>query len=76
MSGIVLGEFDSNGEFSAIENLRNPGLSSDNYYYFDHLDRPESERIWNLSGSLPGGFYASTNTIAGQYRFSIRNHLQ
>lgn len=76
VSGIVLGEFDSNGEFSAIENLRNPGLSSDNYYDFDHLDRPESERIWNLSGSLPGGFYASTNTIAGQYRFSIRNHLQ
>lgn len=76
VSGIVLGEFDSNGEFSAIENLRNPGLSSDNYYDFDHLDRPESERIWNLSGSLPGGFYASTNTIVGQYRFSIRNHLQ
>lgn len=76
VSGIVLGEFGSNGEFSAIENLRNPGLSSDNYYDFDHLDRPESERIWNLSGSLPGGFYASTNTIAGQYRFSIRNHLQ
>lgn len=76
VSGIVLGEFDSNGEFSAIENLRNPGLSSDNYCDFDHLDRPESERIWNLSGSLPGGFYASTNTIASQYRFSIRNHLQ
>lgn len=76
VSGIVLGEFDSNGEFSAIENLRDPGLSSDNYYDFDHLDRPESERIWNLSGSLPGGFYASTNTIASQYRFSIRNHLQ
>lgn len=76
VSGIVLGEFDSNGEFSAIENLRNPGLFSDNYYDFDHLGRPESERIWNLSGSLPGGFYASTNTLAGQYRFSIRNHLQ
>lgn len=76
VSGIVLGEFDSNGEFSAIENLRNPELSSDNYYYFDHLDRPESERVWNLIGSLPGGFYASTNTVAGQYRFSIRNHLQ
>lgn len=76
VSGIVLGEFDSNGEFSAIENLRNPGLSSDNYYDFNHLDRTESERIWNSSGSLPGGFYASTNTIAGQYRFSIRNHLQ
>lgn len=76
VSGIVLGEFDSNGEFSAIENLRNPGLSSDNYYDFDHLDRPESERIWNLIGSLPGGFYASANTLTGQYRFSIRNHLQ
>lgn len=76
VSGIVLGEFDSNGEFSAIENLRNPGLSSDNYYDFNHLDRPESERIWNLIGGLPGGFYASANTIAGQYRFSIRNHLQ
>lgn len=75
VSGIVLGEFDSNGEFSAIENLRNPGLSSDNYYDFDHLDRPESERLWNLSGSLPGGFYASTG-ISSQYRFSIRNHLQ
>lgn len=73
--GIVLGEFDSNGEFSAIENLRDPGLSSDNIYDFDNLDKPESERIWNLRGSLPGGFYASTS-IAGQYRFSIRNHLQ
>lgn len=75
VSGIVLGEFDSNGEFSAIENLRSPGLFSDNYYDFTHLDRPESERVWNLSGSLPGGFYASAN-LAGQYRFSIRNHLQ
>lgn len=75
VSGIVLGEFDSNGEFSAIENLRDPGLSSDNYYDFDHLDKPESKRIWNLIGSLPGGFYASTN-IVGQYRFSIRNYLQ
>lgn len=74
--GIVLGEFDSKGEFSAIENLRDPGLSSDNYYDFDHLDRPESERVWNLSGSLPGGFYASANTPASIYRFSIRNHLQ
>lgn len=74
VSGIVLGEFDSNGEFSAIENLRNPGLSSDNLYDFDNLDKPESERVWNLIGSLPGGFYAST--MAGQYRFSIRNHLQ
>ena len=75
VSGIVLGEFDSNGEFSALENLRDPGLSSDNYYDFNHLDRPESKRIWNSSGSLPGGFYASTNVV-GQYRFSIRNHLQ
>lgn len=74
VSGIVLGEFDSNGEFSTLENLRNPGLSSDNLYDFNNLDKPESERIWNLIGSLPGGFYAST--IAGQYRFSIRNHLQ
>ena len=76
VSAIVLGEFNSNGEFSTTENLRSPGLSSDNYYDFDHLDRPESERIWNLSGSLPGGFYASTNIISSQYRFSIRNHLQ
>lgn len=75
VSGIVLGEFDSNGEFSAIENLRDPGLSSDNLYDFNNLDKPESERVWNLIGSLPGGFYAST-IIAGQYRFSIRNHLQ
>lgn len=75
VSGIVLGEFNSKGEFSTIENLRSPGLFSNNYYDFDHLDRPESERIWNLDGSLPGGFYAST-TISGQYRFSIRNHLQ
>lgn len=76
VSGIVLGEFDSNGEFSAIENLRNPGLSSDNLYDFSNLDKPESERVWNLIGKLPGGFYASTSTIAGQYRFSISNHLQ
>lgn len=75
VSGIVLGEFDSNGEFSAIESLRNPGLSSDNLYDFSNLDKPESERVWNLNGSLPGGFYAST-MAAGQYRFSIRNHLQ
>ena len=75
VSGIVLGEFDSKGEFSTTENLRSPGLSSDNYYDFDHLDRPESERIWNSSGSLPGGFYASTG-ISSQYRFSIRNRLQ
>lgn len=76
VSGIALGEFNSNGEFSTTENLRSPWLFSDNYYDFDYLDRPESERIWNLSGSLPGGFYASANTIAGQYRFSIRNYLQ
>lgn len=76
VSGIALGEFNSNGEFSTTENLRSPGLSSDNYYDFDHLDRPESERVWNLGGSLPGGFYASANTLTGQYRFSIRNHLQ
>lgn len=75
VSGIALGEFNSNGEFSTTENLISPGLFSDNYYDFDHLDRPESERVWNLVGSLPGGFYASTN-IASQYRFSIRNHLQ
>lgn len=74
VSGIVLGEFDSNGEFSAIENLRDPGLSKDNLYDFDNLDKPESERVWNFSGSLPGGFYASG--ISGQYRFSISNHLQ
>ena len=74
VSGIALGEFDSNGEFSTTENLRSPGLSSDNHYEFDHLDRPESKRVWNLIGSLSGGFYAST-TIAGQYRFSISNHL-
>lgn len=75
VSGIVLGEFGSNGEFNTIENLRDPRLSSDNYYDFDQLDRPESERVWNLSGSLPGGFYAST-TISSQYRFSLSNHLQ
>lgn len=75
VSGIALGEFNSNGEFSTTENLRSPGLFSDNYYDFDHLDRPESERVWNLSGSLPGGFYASTR-ISSQYGFSIRNHLQ
>ena len=75
VSDIILGEFDSNGEFSAIENLRDPGLSSDNLYDFDNLDKPESERVWNFSGRLPGGFYASAD-IAGQYRFSISNHLQ
>ena len=75
VSGIALGEFNSKGEFSTTENLRSPRLFSDNYYDFDHLDRPESERIWNLVGSLPGTFYASTG-ISSQYRFSIRNHLQ
>lgn len=75
VSGIVLGEFNSNGEFSTTEDLISPGLFSDNSYDFDHLDRPESERVWNLSGSLPGGFYASTG-VASQYRFSIRNALQ
>ena len=76
VSGIALGEFNSNGEFSTTENLRSPGLFSDNYYDFDHLDRPESERIWNLRGSLlPGNFYSSAD-VASQYRFSIRNHLQ
>lgn len=74
VSGIVLGEFDSNGEFSAIENLRDPGLSEDNLYDFNNLDKPESERVWNLIGSSSGGFYAST--MAGQYRFSISYHLQ
>lgn len=76
VSGIVLGEFNSNGEFSTTEDLRSPGLISGNYYDFDHLDRPESERVWNLSGSLPGGFYTSAGIAASQYRFSIRNHLQ
>lgn len=75
VSGIALGEFNSNGEFSTIENLRSPGLFSENLYDFSNLDKPESERVWNLTGSLPGGFYASTG-IASQYRFSIRNHLQ
>lgn len=74
VSGIVLGEFDSNGKFSTIENLRNPRLSEDNLYDFSKLDKPESERFWNLIGSLPGGFYAST--MAGQYRFLISSHLQ
>lgn len=70
VSGIILGEFDSNGEFSVIENLRDPRLSEDNLYDFDNLDKPESKRVWNFSGRLPGGFYS------GQYRFSISNHLQ
>lgn len=75
VSGITLGDFNSKGEFSTTEDLRNPGLFEDNYYDFDHLDRPESERIWNLSGRLPGGFYASTG-ISSQYGFSIRYYLQ
>lgn len=75
VSGMSLGDFNSNGEFSITESPKDPGLSSDNYYDFDHLDRPESERTWNLGGSLSGGFYASTGT-ASQYRFLIRNHLQ
>lgn len=75
VSSIVLGEFDSNGEFSTLDSLRDPGLSEDNFYSFHSLDKPESERVWNLNGRLPGGFYASTNVV-GQYRFSIRNHLQ
>ena len=74
VSGIILGEFDSNGEFSVIEDLRNPRLSEDNLYDFNNLDKPESEKVWNFIGSLPGGFYASG--ISGQYRFSISNHLQ
>ena len=74
VSGIALGEFDSNGVFSTIENLSNPRLDSENYYDFDYLERPESGRVWNLIGRLPGGFYAST--MAGQYRFSLSNHLQ
>lgn len=80
VSGIVLGEFDSNGEFSVIENLKYPGLSKNNIYEFNNLDKLESERIWNFLGSLPGGFYASTayasTVVASQYRFSITNHLQ
>lgn len=75
VSGIILGEFDSNGKFSVIEDLRDPGLSKGNLYDFDLLDKPESERIWNFGGSLSGGFYASSG-IAGQYRFSILSHLQ
>lgn len=71
---IALG-VNSNGEFSTTEDLIDPRLSSDNYYDFDHLDRPESERIWNSGGSLSGGFYASAH-VASQYKFSIRNHLQ
>ena len=75
VSGIILGEFDSNGEFSTIEALRDPRLSEENLYDFDQLDKPESERVWNFSGRLPGGFYASSG-IAGQYRFLILSHLQ
>lgn len=69
---IILGEFDSNGGFSGIEGLSDVGLSSDNLYDFSNLDKPESERVWNLIGSLPGGFYAS----ASRYRFSLRYYLQ
>lgn len=75
ISGIVLGEFNSNGEFSTTESLRSPKLFSDNSYDFDNLDKPESERFWNSVGSIPGGFYASTG-LSNQYRFSIRSHLQ
>lgn len=75
VSGILLGEFDSNGELSGIESLISPQLSSGNHYEFDQLDRPESERFWNFVGSLPGVFYASTS-VAGQYKFSIRSYLQ
>lgn len=75
VSGISLGEFDSNGEFSTIEGLKDPRLSSNNHYDFDNLNKPESGRVWNFIGSLPGGFYAST-MVAGQYRFSVSNHLQ
>lgn len=75
VSGMLLGEFNSNGEISIIESIESPRLSSDSYYDFDHLDRPESERIWNFNGSLSGGFYASAD-IASQYKFSIRSYLQ
>lgn len=76
VSSIILGEFNSNGEFSVIESLRDPGLSSDNSHYdFDNLDKPESKRVWNFIGSLPGCFYSSSG-LDGQYRFSIYNHLQ
>lgn len=74
VSGMVLGEFDSNGELSIIENLIDPKLSSKAFYDFNNLDKPESERVWNFSGS-PGAFYASAH-VAIQYRFSISNHLQ
>lgn len=73
--GIVLGEFNSNGEFSTIESLISPWLSEDNYYDFDNLDKPESKRDWNLVGRLPGGFYALTD-LSSQYWFSIRHYLQ
>lgn len=75
VNSIVLGEFDRDGEFRTIENLRDPGLSSDNLYDFSKLDQPESERVWYLIGSLPGMFYASAG-VASQYKFSISNHLQ
>lgn len=76
VSGMALGEFNSNGEFSTTETLRSPWLSSDNFYDFNHLDRPESERTWDLGGSLPGGFFYAFTGLTSQYRFSIRNHLQ
>lgn len=72
---MVLGEFDRNGEFDPIEDLVNPNLSKDNYYEFDHLDRPESERFWKLYGSLSGCFYANAD-IASIYKFSIYSYLQ
>lgn len=75
VNDIVLGEFDSDGDISVTEDLIDPRLSSGNSYNFDHLDRPESERVWNLDGGSPGVFYASAH-VAAQYKFSIRNHLQ
>lgn len=75
VSAVTLGEFDRNGEFSPIEYLIDPRLASGSYYDFDHLDRPESERVWNLGGSLSGRFYATTD-VAAQYKFSLLNHLQ
>lgn len=75
VSGMALGEFDSNGEFDTTEGLSDPSLSSDNYYDFDDLDRPESERVWTLNGRLSGGFYAFAG-MASLYRFSIRSYFQ
>lgn len=76
VSGIVLGEFDSKGEFSVIEDLLDPRLSKGNFYDFNNLDEPESKRLWSLNGKLSGGFYASAPTTGGQYKFLISNHLQ